>query len=686
LLEGLGAQPEVQVALRVAALEAALDAAPSEETEETLAAVEKLPDVASRLRWSLRYLRARPAEPAAEVRSQVDAVFAHVAESRYAVPPDDLRLCLDLAADFLAQPLGPVLDDVASSPATRAEALRRLAAAGSAPVVAALLEQAERCAALVSANEAEGFRLRGELIRLCIGRLCLLRGDTAALDAAAERLLPGEEDELRSGLAEALAAAGRRQAAEEVCAGIRERRRRFLTRLRIVPAADLEPDALSANALYQAVAVVEPVEAERLGLTALLLPPVDLQDRVRTLLGPIEDSAAQSLFLLRLAWHSLAFEEAHLERYRDPVAPLEMVRHSLSPATDESLAALLPEIVRLGATAGLKAAKAEFEEAFWRLAALESLPWAVKREALEDLLACLRPAILDRRDASPRRCVRAAAEVLAFLARLPARMEEGTARTAMRERWPEILPRLTAAADRLPGGLPKVLERALAEGIAASRAAVPAGAGPAAAALFDLCQTPAGRRAAGAERILSDTDPDSRAVEGLCYLLASEAPGRVPALLASLPPQRRDPLGIRLLRNGWLPGAAAQAVPPLLVDPAAQAQAAVWAGLPSGESSGAWWTALEQAIQEGSFDPSSPACEPLVRRLWSGDPQVSWPALARAAIRAVQSGGKLQGERALRLWLHAYLRPRLGRAGDPSLSQTAREAIERALSLKDEAL
>lgn len=69
---------EARAALRVADLEARPD---GRRTAAALAAAGQIPDGPAKLHWSLRYLEARPQEPAEEVRGQIGAVAAYLYES-----------------------------------------------------------------------------------------------------------------------------------------------------------------------------------------------------------------------------------------------------------------------------------------------------------------------------------------------------------------------------------------------------------------------------------------------------------------------------------------------------------------------------------------------------------------------------------------------------------------------------
>jgi hypothetical protein len=663
--------PEAVAALRVVALEGRPDA---DLSSAALRAVGLVPPGDARLHWSLRYLKARPPQPEEEVRRQVGAVLAYLSELRFEAPAADLARYLDLAARFLKHEMGRQVENVVWSPATRPDTLRTLAAeVKEQKVLAHLLENAERYAAGVSATEAEGFQLRAELIVRLACRLCLLRGDLVWLERAAERLLPEEEDELRTALARSLAREGSRLA-DRVCAGIRDRRKSLLAFLSTVPPEARPPGLLSMRSLYAALADVHRIDDELLGLMALLETPHAPRELIQRTIGRMRDRDERIPALLRLARHAIAFETARQPSRPDRTAVIEAVRDLLTVGTDDRLAALTPDIAALGSQAGGARAVAEHQEAARRLLGLETVPWPARLGSFERLLASL-PEVFPAPGDSPLRAARRTAEVLAGIARLPAQLEKPSARAEVQGHWPEILPMVIAAADRLPLREVRALDRSLRMGLAAVPVPEP---------WLELCLLDRDERAQRASRLLAEPNPGLPALRALIYLLAGPAPGKVPEIVQRLPAGAdRSSRVLRLIRHGWLPPEIAATLVGTIVEAELVTEARVWLASPADEG---WIEDLSRLVSHRAIDPSDPSQGPLLCRLWQEDSARGLPALAFAVLDALRTGGRPHGESALRLWLHTALAPRLGMARAGKLEQVAEgeAALTRALSLAPE--
>ncbi|MEA2560986.1 MAG: hypothetical protein QOH06_2490 [Acidobacteriota bacterium] len=663
-LEDLYAKIEdstARAALRVVDLEHRRDHG---KAAAALAAVGEIPDGPERLHWSLRYVAARPCGPIEEVRNQVGAIAGFLYEVRYEAPAGDLRRFLDLVALFREDELKAQLESVVWSPASHPDTLLTLARETTCEKVAdLLLEDAERYAAAASPSAAEGFQLRKELLIRATSRLCLLRQSTRDLDRVIGRLLPEEEDELRAILAPQLRS-------REVAEGIRDRRRRLLALLESIPIKEARGDLLTAQSLYRSMARVDVLEDEIRGISTLLELPFDLSGLAEKHVGAIQETSIRLQTLLRLAWHSLAFQESFYGGRPDRAAAIEMVRSAFNADTDSRLVAVTPQVAELGAQVGGGRAVAEFQEAARRLARLDSVPWSKRLETLERLLAPMPSIFL-----APRqwRGARKAAEVLEAVARLPLQTDAGAALEEIRTGWHEVLPILTATLDRLPKKVaPRVLH-AFRKGLAFP-------IDPRHARLFDLCLLPPGERLKEASRRLSEPSPDLEEVRALVYLLAIPAPETARAALERLPAgAERDELGLRLIRNSWLPPEQNLALRSLFSIPEALQRADVWLS-PDQDS---WYPTLAALAARGEVDPSSPEHEPLVRLLWKRSSPKILPDLGKAVREALRTGGRERGEIALRLWLHARLAPELGTAqGDRARwAEGACAALKRALEL-----
>lgn len=656
--------PGTCAAFRVLALAAAPD---NTRTAAALEAVSALPGGPARLHWALRYLQVRPRDGQSE--RQLGAVLAYLRELRYDADPGDIARFLDLASRFLSRKgLAFEVEEAVFSPASRPETLKTLAGSAEAePVLEELLEHAERYATAVSSTQAEGFVLRGDLIRGIARRLSLRRRDLVYLERAAERLLPEEEDDLRAALAADFAQRGETGLARQTARGIRAPRRQLESLLPLVPTAELAELLGDPGRRYATFASIEAVEGERLALSALLESPGDPRELAQRCLAPLRGGEVYAPALLRLACHALAFEERHHRGRQDRVAAVELVRASLSFASDDRLAAMTPEIAALGARRGAAQAVVEMQEAARRLLALETVAWRLRREALEDLLARLESVLLPGGDRGPRACRRAAEVLRAFL-RLPEDLEPVSARDELRRHWDEVLPLFLAALDRLPGPVASLLEKVPRVWPDWERWAAQAALPPEWTSSVRLCL-------------------NGRANEGeihatAVYLLSSRSRARAVELVARLPSgEERDHLCRRLIRYGWLRGPAARSLLGLVEEAEMQLEAEAF--LERQREEGAWMASLVALVARREVDPSDPAVGPLVERLWQTDPESAWSGLARAVVAALRGGGRRQGESAVRLWLHAYLSPRPGveQQGRLESAKRAREALERALVL-----
>lgn len=653
--------PTARAALRVVDLEHRRD---DDRAAAALTAVGEIPDGPERLHWSLRYVAARPCEPLGKVRNQVGAIAGFLYEMRYEAPAGDLRLFLDLVSRFREDELKAHLESVVWSPASRPDTLLTLVRETACEKVAdLLLEGAERYAAAVSPSAAEGFQLRKELLIRAASRLCLLRQSTRDLGRVISRLLPEEEDELRAILAPQL---GSREVAE----GIRDRRRQLLALLASIPIKEAQGDLLTAQYLYRSMARIDVLEDEIRGISTLLKLPLDLSELAQKHVGTIRDTGIRLQALLRLAWHSLAFQESFYGGRPDRAAAIEMVRSAFNADTDSRLVAVTPQIAELGAQLGGGRAVAEFQEAARRIARLESIPWSNRLEALERLLAPISSIFL-----APRqwRGARHAAEVLETMARLPLQTDAGAVLEEIRSGWHEVLPILTATLDRLPEKVaPRVL-RAFRKGLAFPM-------NPQQARLFDLCLLSPGERLKEASHRLGEPNPDLEEVRALVYLLAIPAPEKAIAALERLPEGvERDELGLRLIRNSRLPPEQIPALRLLLPSLEVSQRADAWLA-PDQDT---WCPALAALAARGEIDPSSPEHEPLVRLLWKRSSPKVLLDLGGAVREALRTGGRERGEVALRLWLHARLAPELGTAQDDRArwAEGACAALRRALEL-----
>ena len=429
--------PVTRAALRVVVLEATKDPL---RADAALEAVESLPDGPEKLHYALRYLGARPSEPEDEVRGQVAAVARYLHEIRYGAAPDDLRRYLDRIAQFFPEELPFQVESLFTSPASHPDVLYALIrSAESTAVLFHMMENASRYASLAARNEAEAFRLRGEILNGAARRLCLLgESPCEVMEKVSQRLLLQEEDEIRSALVPL--AAGFDGAAETIATGIRNGRRNLIARLRsraFDPEKELQP-----SSLFEQVAQADALETELSGLKMLLGHPNDPEmfDRV---------PANRVDLFLRLGWHALSYEAKHFQTDWDPRAILSRIEPRLVIEDDESLVAWTPAVVALAAQPNDRRAVAEVVEGAEKIAGLEGVPWLVRRKALESLLASIPAVFVPLAGGSPSRTRRRAKAALSVLKHLPDRLHPGEARNEVADHKEEILALVDAAGQRL---------------------------------------------------------------------------------------------------------------------------------------------------------------------------------------------------------------------------------------------
>ncbi len=696
IVDGAGDRT-VKAALRLTRLEQlSRESTPARLAGGSAAALEAIDRIAfppQKLHQGLRYLAA--GSRGAERERLVVAVGEYLARRRYFMPAGDLCRFLDLVAEVFPRRLRLEVQNVIWAPESRAETLETLALEARTPgLLEELLERIEPYASTVAATEAEGFELRLDVLVTVTRRLCNLRQDISALDEAVKRLLPEEEDSLRAVIAEEMAAIGRADLARTACHPIRQGRLRRRTRLATAAGAELE-ELLAPGALYQAVADVDAIEDERRALSALLEAPTDPGDLARRRLAGIRGKGREIQALVDLAWHALAFQDRTLERRRqDRPAALAPLKGALGVVeSDAWLVALTPELAALGARLGTPQALAELNEASEKIVAQESVPWPLREQAFEALLARLGCFFSERTGELSGAGCRAAAAFVERLVDLPRTLEGTPGAAEIRQHWHRILPRIVAALERLPSrveghlrhpwrtrlgfGPPVPEGRSAAAGQSLERFRDRWGdLRPVRERILSLCFASVEERLRSTGDIEADPNPDPDAVHALVYLLAAKDPERVPALVERLPPgDDRDHLILRWIRNGWDLKQGGRLFDRLGAERLRLGKA--WHHLHSDLVNKAEWVAeARDMVSRDELDPSDPRNAELRRRLWSVGEQ-HLPALANATLGALASGGRGGGERGLRLFLNALLAPRFGHQG-PESNQQRSESIAMA--------
>ncbi|HXU30583.1 MAG TPA: hypothetical protein VN851_08415, partial [Thermoanaerobaculia bacterium] len=351
----------------------------------------------------------------------------------------DLTRFLDLSAELLEpRDLGTFLDGVVWAPSADGKRLLEIArTARNDRVLSRLTRHAERYAAAVSKTQPEGFTLRGRLRSAASLRRCLLKRTLAPLADAIELLLPEEEDDLRFELALAFAREGLRDLALKAGKEIVDPRRRLLARLEGEAATTNRPKILSRD-IYAALSRVEPLTDEARGLGLLFEPPIDPVEVADRRLKKLSGRSSEIRALLRLAEHSLAFQQRFPTSRRDLLAPLELLRVRIGFENDDELAAATPDVALIAARLNPKRADLELGEAARRLLGLETVRWDDRLAAFSRLVG------ITRRLASEPDFTKPAGKALAAMARLPKKIEPRALRNELGKRWSEVAPAFTA--------------------------------------------------------------------------------------------------------------------------------------------------------------------------------------------------------------------------------------------------
>lgn len=644
--------PNVRAALRVALLERRPDDATDRAAR---AAIERLPEGTERLHWMLRLTASSPMSEE-DRRKEIRAIGRQLFTRKYQAPQDDLRLYLELVAGRLPEEMPRRAEDAILSPGGGPPLLFHLAGSSdSRDLLEHVFAQAESyLSVLWGIPELEQLRLWRELMPELTGRLCLLREDLTALKEAADKL--GEIDPLVVRVTAVLADAGREELAAEACARIRSDRLRLATRLRRLPGTVLASGELEPEPLYRALASVAPLNDEWLGLAALHdpdPPEIAFQRHVE----PIGDGDTRVLATFRLAWKAL---EKPQPQQRTARLVLQMLGQALANLqSDARLVALTPWLPALAARADPGLLLAESREAFARLINLQTVPWSVRRDAIERLLVSLGTC-------PAQRASKLFAELEAILMDgIPGEDETEAA---------DLLPMLTAGWERLPGAVAEPRDNPPGSRLRFVEAE--------SEQIRMLCLDSADKRA----RRLAEWPPSeisSRIAQALSYLLLARQAERTPALVATWPAGPwRDNLCRRLASHGWVTGGTASELT-RNIENAAMVKAAgllVETRNQGGENRRRWLGQVASQVAEGEVDLSDPTWASLFAEIWASDPQQSREALAEAVLAALGNGAPQTAEIALRLWLHAHLSPKESDLPSNACDR-ARSAIRGALVL-----
>jgi|GEM_PF-1179910 len=708
-LAGELSDPVLRAALRVVRLEQRSE---PQRARDAFDAVEALAEPAIKLSWALRTALAWPEEDAQEKCRLASILTDHLHRRRYAAEATDLARFLDLVAATDHHFLRAQTDNVVWAPGMGVDSLLALAESAKRPdVLAGLIERGESYAAVVGKTEAEGFELRTRLLIRAACRLCGLRG--AWDEGVVKKLLPEEEDELREAAARELAALGKTDEAWEVTEKIRSSRRKLIVQLSIAPGrASFDPENL-----YGAVASVDAVEDERLALEMLAEPPLDPEALIERYLRRMRSRERQVQALIDLAHRAQALEELHREGQRDPMAPLQLVRGSLTAVgSDEHLLGLTLELVELAAPLQKVRALAEVHEAIEVVLLRLNVPWESRREAFETLLARLGPILLERpmRDREFMARCGAVAGLVNLIVDLPDKAEESEAREDLREHWHEVFPVILAAAGRLNGlvaahlahpirarlwghWLPeisrlvgwerswRILERLEGwlpwrerlrtrwNGLEYERFVTPwSWLNDEQKKILRLCLDD--------PRELSERIAGSVGERGLVFRVAVADPERSPEVLLRFKEPERSRIALCLIRDGWVCPKKYPSVRDALL--AGIDDAVLRLEAESRQEGEGWLGALAERVARHGLAPSNPASWSLLRRLRDEAQPEAVPLLADAVLDSLPQGRE-RGEGAFRVWLNGFLASRDDKeSGEtPARVEKVREALQKALRL-----
>jgi hypothetical protein len=639
-----------RAALRVIRLGDRSDPAEVRAAREALAAM--APTLAQ-LHWTLRYLGRRPRNPEEEWKAEVAATGRHLQRLRYGASPPDLLRYLEQVVEAFLDRLAPRLEAVLWAPGNGVETLRELVRRARSPALRDhLFERAEELAASAAESPAEGFELRREILVHLAARRCASEGTLAAFEAGRNRLLPEEEDSLREEVARRLGEAGQRELASEVASGIEDRGLRLRRLLELGATQDERGDLLAPDSLYEAAADLGYLRDERRALAALQEEPIEPENVARRHLQAVERPSRRIEALVDLSYHALTYQEKRFRpSLRDRTAAILPLKEELGVVeSDPWLLALVPELAELGTRLGSALAVAEIQEALERVADFEALPWSQREAVLVHLLVSLPrwlPKSLSQRrkrglfEWLGRWPERGPAKVLAAWHRLFPWLVLSRSRLGLRPWGSRHIKRWCRRFDGLTADQKEVLEEAL--GIATA--------------------TPRSKRENGAQES-SVRRPDWVRAR-VCHR-AQRDPEDIPALVAqeSLGRERRR-LALELAVFGGLPWPVVEDLLSLLDSEEERSQSVVALDRthPGTVPETAWLEALTRQAAGSTLDGPSPTLAPIRRRLWTvGD--AARPKLATAAKTALATGGREGAQRALQLFLHAHLAPRLGEAAD----------------------
>lgn len=551
-------------------------------------------------------------------------------------------LYLEKVATLEPRSLGRELHEVVFAPGFSPAALRELATRIESPVLwRAFFEGVERYSIAVSEHELAAFELRSEILTDLGHGLLKVDGGLERLQELTHRQLLEEEEGLRLDLATQLIQEARPDEAREIIAGLAEGPARRLAEIRLkalTPASQLD-----AGELFTALFEMASIEDELWGLRALLEVPLDVEEMLERILGRISDPDTRSLFVLALLRHRAAFEKIHFGRLRDARSLLEMARPLLVIEGEAELAALVPELVEVGALAGPKGALAELLESAEGLVRLEEL-------GQEDLLGAFERMV---KSACHLGDLRLATSFCDALARLPSLF-----RPEMQERSEFLRPlvaRIVACLERANNleGSQSLAQRWLAKLGPAWRLSEEPWP-----ALLELCRAPPEARAERIAAWSAAYGQDPRLLAAAVFLVPAAESRTTLELLTRLPAGVvRNRLAFELVAGHSRPLEQHAQILSLIDEQDLQRLARLHSSL-AGETAN-FLEELQDAIAHGLVDTRDPVAQPILRRLWTCGQAIRQEELGAVVVKAFRLGPQ-SADRALRIWLHTQLAPHLG--------------------------
>jgi hypothetical protein len=674
-------QTEEQAALRVIVLEAAPNLRRAEEAFWTL---QGLPWGSKRIHWTLRYLLARPPEPAPRARREALSFLSRLSESPRDLPSSEAALVLALVSRYQPKDLPSRLQALAQGATPLSRVLEIAQSSQSAAVLDAILAHLGYLQRLSVKPPSADASICDEIIKTACLRLCELWGDLNSLDLALPLLNGGPADNFCLQVAHTLAEKGYLRLAREACERIGEPSARLRAMLSVLPPDLVPSDLLTPRKLYEAAASIGSFQQQLTVLAEFVEKGVNSAEIPRRYLVTMNN---QRYVSSNTALHSpLGLQRGHFQNPKTGT-PLR----SASPVIGEIRRKFLTSIALPSTYKGFpRSLGIAGNASTWvhQIVNDLSFPWPVKVHAIEWFLARIASEYLDSR--SHPRLGQAFASIIESIARIPIEIENPAIHKATQARWHEIFPILMAFVERYPkevashlrnksfglklpryalwqffGSVPRFIHRAqapsdfvssrwvtyLVDEAHESRSPLP----PRQMEVVQLCLGDLETRERKARSLLLQDSPDPTLLRSLAVLLARDRPKLVADIVERLSDKElRDDLAIALIRDNRLPHEHAIHVQSRIVNEATALEAKVWLELRTPRSD-AWLKSFASLLGYHGADPSDPSFRSVLERIWKDGPSKIRSEFAEAVLIALNSGDHVRSEAALMFWMHGFL-------------------------------